>query len=305
MSASEVILNTAIAAVNSNDRLRIYSQGPNGGIHEALYEGGWQDGNGGNTITTAKLGSPIAATTKDLNEIRVYTLSNDNVLTETAYSNGRGWYTGDLGSKRFVVAPYSKIGATFLATGSSLQLRVYAQLPDNTIQEFGYDSPSTGWVKQSNLGSAIAGSSIATTSFNTSSLSIRTYVQSPSHSLVEHAYDSPKGWYNGAFNVASAPPHAALAVTSFATSSSIALRVYHSSGNDTLVERAYDGDGWYAGGFSQRTIPGSQAAVISWTTGGTNLRVYFQNGTLSTAVSEWVWSGGWVKGATAIPPASQ
>jgi hypothetical protein len=54
--------------VNSNDRLRIYSQGPNGGIHEALYEGGWQDGNGGNTITTAKLGSPIAATTKDLNE---------------------------------------------------------------------------------------------------------------------------------------------------------------------------------------------------------------------------------------------
>ncbi|OBT95410.2 hypothetical protein VE01_05238 [Pseudogymnoascus verrucosus] len=173
MSASDIIFNTAIAAVNNNDHLRVYTQDTNGGIRESLYEGKWQNGNAGNTIVTAKLGSPIAATSKELKEIRVYTLSTDNILTETAYSAGRGWYTGDLGAKKFVVAPYSKIAATFLATGSSLQLRVYAQLPDNTIQEYGYDSASTGWVKQTNLGSAVAGSSIATTSFNISSLSIR------------------------------------------------------------------------------------------------------------------------------------
>ncbi|KFZ08258.1 hypothetical protein V501_06037 [Pseudogymnoascus sp. VKM F-4519 (FW-2642)] len=288
MSASDIIFNTAIAAVNNNDHLRVYTQDTNGGVRESLYEGKWQNGNAGNTI------------------IRVYTLSTDNILTETAYSSGRGWYTGDLGAKKFIVAPYSKIAATFLATGSSLQLRVYAQLPDNTIQEYGYDSASTGWVKQTNLGSAVAGSSIATTSFNISSLSIRTYIQTPSLSLAEHAYDTPKGWYTGAFSVASAPPRAAIAATSYpASASAISLRVYHAAADNTLVERAYDGDGWYAGAFVQKTVPGTQVAVIEWTTQGTQLRVYFQNGTQVSGVSEWVWSGGWVKGAAAIPPATQ
>ncbi|OBT52371.1 hypothetical protein VE04_07737 [Pseudogymnoascus sp. 24MN13] len=280
MSASDIIFNTAIAAVNNNDHLRVYTQDTNGGIRESLYEGKWQNGNAGNTIVTAKLGSPIAATSKELKEIRVYTLSTDNILTETAYSAGRGWYTGDLGAKKFVVAPYSKIAATFLATGSSLQLRVYAQLPDNTIQEYGYDSASTGWVKQTNLGSAVAGSSIATTSFNISSLSIR--------------------------GASRPPPRAAIAATSYpASASAISLRVYHAAADNTLVERAYDGDGWYAGAFVQKTVPGTQAAVIEWTTQGTQLRVYFQNGTQVSGVSEWVWSGGWVKGAAAIPPAAQ
>ncbi|OBT70265.1 hypothetical protein VE03_00307 [Pseudogymnoascus sp. 23342-1-I1] len=306
MSASDIILNTAIAAVNNNDHLRVYTQDTKGGIRESLYEGKWQNGNGGNTIVTAKPNSPIAATSKELNEIRVYTLSTDNVLTETAYSANRGWYTGDLGTKKFVVAPHSKIAATFLATGSSLQLRVYAQLPDNTIQEYGYDSPSSGWVKQTNLGIAVAGSSIATTSFNFSSISIRTYIQTPTLSLAEHAYDSPKGWYTGALNAA-APPLATIAATSFPLSASkIALRVYHTAADKTLVERAYDGDGWYAGAFVQRTVEESRAAVVAWGGGGgTQLRVYLQNGTQGTAVSEWVWSGAWVKGAVALPPAAQ
>lgn len=55
----------------------------------------------------------------------------------------------------------------------------------------------------------------------------------------------------------------------------------------------------------QRSIPGTQAAVIAWTEEGTQLRVYFQNGTQVSGVSEWVWSNGWVKGAAAIPPAAQ
>ncbi|OBT75607.1 hypothetical protein VF21_05826 [Pseudogymnoascus sp. 05NY08] len=295
MSASDIILNTAIAAVNNNDHLRVYTQDTNGGIRESLYEGKWQNGNAGNTIVTAKLGSPI----------RVYTLTTDNILTETAYSAGRSWYTGDLGAKNFVVAPYSKIAATFLATGSTLQLRVYAQLPDNTIQEYGYDSASTGWVKQTNLGTAVAGSSIATTSFNISSLSIRTYIQTPTLSLAEHAYDTPKGWYTGSFTLPSAPPRASIAATSYPSSSGISLRVYHAAADNTLLERAYDGEGWYAGGFVQRTVPGTQAAVISWTSDGTQLRVYFQNGTQVSGVSEWVWSGGWVRGVEAIPPAAQ
>ncbi|OAF59932.1 hypothetical protein VC83_02794 [Pseudogymnoascus destructans] len=90
---------------------------------------------------------------------------------------------------------------------------------------------------------------------------------------------SPKGWYTGAFSIPSA-------------SFKISLRVYHAAADNTLVERAYDGGG-------------TLTAVIVWATEGKQLRVYFQNGTQVSGVSEWVWSGGWVKGAAVIPPAAQ
>ncbi|OBT90746.1 hypothetical protein VE02_00672 [Pseudogymnoascus sp. 03VT05] len=183
------------------------------------------------------------------------------------------------------------------------QLRVYAQLPDNTIQEYGYDSSSTGWVKQTNLGTAVAGSSIATTSFNISSLSIRTNPHPlPRRTRLRHPQRVVHWRLQPPLRP---PPRASIAVTSYPSSSGISLRVYHAAAGNTLLERAYDGDGWYAGGFVQRTVPGTQAAVISWTTEGTQLRVYFQNGTQVSGVSEWVWSGGWVRGVEAIPPAAQ
>lgn len=81
--------------------------------------------------------------------------------------------------------------------------------------------------------------------------------------------------------------------------------MYHTADDNTLMGRAYNGDGWYPGGFAQRAIPGTQAAVISWTSDVTQLRVYFQNWAQVSAFSEWVWSGGWVKGAAALPPAQQ
>ena len=34
-----------------------------------------------------------------------------------------------------------------------------------------------------------------------------------------------------------------------------------------------------------------------------NLRVYFQNGTEVSGVSEWMWNGKWAQGVKAIPPA--
>jgi len=60
-------------------------------------------------------------------------------LKEIAYSAGRGWYAGDLNTRNYAVAPYSKVAATFLP-GKGQVLRVYVQSTDNTIQEYGYDS---------------------------------------------------------------------------------------------------------------------------------------------------------------------
>lgn len=75
-------------------------------------------------------------------EIRVYTLTEGNTLQEFAYDSGTGWYNGGLGGAKFQVAPYSRIAAVFLAGTDALQLRIYAQKPDNTIQEYMWNGAS-------------------------------------------------------------------------------------------------------------------------------------------------------------------
>ena len=64
------------------------------------------------------------------------------MLKEAAYDHSKGWYDGAMSKLRMELAPYSKLAACFLP-GSDLVLRVYCQLPDNTIQEFGYGGKRT------------------------------------------------------------------------------------------------------------------------------------------------------------------
>lgn len=132
----------------------------------------------------------MAATSKQLQNIRVYYLSEQNTLKEAAYDSGKGWYDGGMSSQRFPVAPYSKIAASILAGFDKIVLRVYAQMEDNTIQEYGWDSTfsidlihclltsysvgdGSGWRKMTNLGAAMPGTHIGCTSYKTSQLSIR------------------------------------------------------------------------------------------------------------------------------------
>lgn len=60
---------TAIGAVNNADHLRVYTQDVLGNIRESLFEGGWVNGTSKNVIAQGKLGSPLAATSKALNEV--------------------------------------------------------------------------------------------------------------------------------------------------------------------------------------------------------------------------------------------
>jgi len=300
----QIFFRTPIAAVNSTNHLRVYTMDVSGAIRESQYEGQWTGGQPDNVIARAKIYSPVAATSKELTNIRVYYLSNDNKLQEACYDAGKGWYGGALNHSNFAVAPYSKLAASFLAVGSALQLRVYAQQPDNTIQEYGYDNSSSGWQRMTNLGAALPGSEIASTSYRTSKLCIRVYFQSTNHNLIEKCYDSAP-WYTGGFSVQSAIPRCPIAATSFnASSNGVSLRVYYGTGGDRILEKGYDSSNWYDGGFSVNSIPGSEVAVINWGGGsGINLRVYFQKGTKVTGVTEWMWNGGWSQGAAGIPPA--
>jgi hypothetical protein len=92
------------------------------------------------------------------NSIRVYFLDSKNQLQEAAWDRGKGWYTGAL-SNQFTVAPFSSVAGTFIFEKQS-DLRVYAQLPDFTIQEFVY-TPGGQWAKGTSLGRALVGTDIA------------------------------------------------------------------------------------------------------------------------------------------------
>jgi len=304
---NQIVFGSALAGVNQTNELRIYSQDVLGGIRESIYEKGWSGG--AKSLTSSKLGSALATANRGLQHIRIYYTSTDNKLREIAYDTGKGWYDGGLNGSGFVVAPYSQIAATYLAKKDD-QIRVYVQSPDNSIQEYGFDGPNSGgWKKMSNLGLALPGTSIATTSYGgTSGLSIRTYFQKSDLSITELAYDANTSWYTGQLTIraSSTTPRASLATTSFGdTSSGISLRLYYSTPTNTILEKAFDDpkSGWYDGGFNQASIPGSKIAAISWQTGTDNqIRVYFQKGVSVTAVTEAVYSSGWSLGVLALPP---
>lgn len=75
-------------------------------------------------------------------QIRLYFLSSDNKLREFAYDSNVGWYDGVLNNSNITLAPYSQVAATALLPNKDLTIRIYAQIADNTIQEFGWDSKS-------------------------------------------------------------------------------------------------------------------------------------------------------------------
>lgn len=126
------------------------------------------------------------------------------------------------------------------------------------------------------------------------------YYQDAKLNLVEKAWDG-KGWYQGGFHVANKVPRAPLGVTSWGEGNSLGIRVYYGTVSNVIKEKGWDGSsgGWYDGGFSQESVPGSRVCAIPLDI----LRVYIQNGTLSTAVTEFAWEGKWVVGKDALPPA--
>ncbi|RHZ43504.1 uncharacterized protein CDV56_102636 [Aspergillus thermomutatus] len=233
----------------------------------------------------------------------VYSVSNNNTLQEEAHDSNTGWYTGQLTNSNIEVAAYSSLGAAYLAGTYTPTIRVYAQLTDNSIQEYGWDDDSNEWQAFHNLGQALPGTAIAVTSFTIPNQSIRVYFQDPQNNLIEMGHDSDSGWGQGSFSVANAIPRTALAVS---TTEDDSIHVYYGGSNDRILERIHDANsGWYDGAFAQPSIPGSQVAAINWGTGsGLTICLYLQQGIDVSAVSEYQWeNGSWSVKQAAIPPA--
>lgn len=297
-SINEIAIRTSVAAINKGTSLRVYETDIEGKIRETQYEGKWTGGTSANAIGHGKIGTPVAATSLGLSSIRVYFIGPDNKVHESCYDSGRSWYDGDLTKAGFAVAPYSGIAGVFIDSHSTL--RVYGQLANNTIQEWCWNNDGKAWHTGTNLGAALPGTSIAATSWgNGSPHFIRVYFQDTSLNIIEKAWDG-KGWYNGGLHFTNDVTRTTLGVTSWTHgNTSPAIRLYYSAPSNIIKEKAWDGSGWYDGNFAQPSLPASNVAAIPEPV----LRVYIQNGTQDTAVTEFAWNHGWVTGKDALPPA--
>jgi hypothetical protein len=327
---NDIPICTALAAVREDAHLRVYETDVDGGIREVQYEGRWMGGQQNNAIAKGKVGTPIAATSIGLQHIRVYYVTQNNCLGEAAYDSGSGWYDGNLTAQQFNVAPESSVAAVLL--GGQTTLRVYGQLPDNTIQEWVcklqpirlpqaipdltfLDTGEHGWTLGSNLGHALPGTQIAATTWGNNPVHIRyayllfshtytntqrsVYAQDTSLNVFEKTWDG-QGWHTGGLRFSNPIPRAALAVTSWGGDDGLGIRLYYGAPGNVVREKAWDGGGgWYDGGFEQACIPASNIAAIPLGI----LRVYLQTGTEDTAVTEYMWSNGWQVGYRALPPA--
>lgn len=69
--------------------------------------------------------------------IHVFFIAEGNMVKEVCRdSNGR-WHDGQLCKLAIKVAPYSMLSACLLAREAEYHMRVYVQMMDNTIQEYG------------------------------------------------------------------------------------------------------------------------------------------------------------------------
>ncbi|KAL2785009.1 fungal fucose-specific lectin [Aspergillus keveii] len=290
VGAQQVRFRSAITALNNEDNVRVYSQDTSGGIREARYEKGkWTGGDEGSIVTRGILGTPIAAVRQDQHQaIHLFYITEGNLVRQMHRDPRGRWQDGNLNQTNVRVAPYSMIAACHVE-GANQPLRLYVQLPDNTIQEYGSDGSDHGWSQIKNLGPALPGTGLACAVTQGHNTSVRLFLQDDNFAITERQSQDGQNWRNGDLSITKANPRTDLTALRCGDNE---VRVYY-------VDQGH---------FDQPCVPGSQVAAVSWGSrreshNDCNIRIYFQNGHQVTAITEWKYDGKWERGHQGLPPA--
>ncbi|KAL6890455.1 fucose-specific lectin [Trichoderma evansii] len=274
--ATEYTINarSAVAAVAASARsFRIYFQDTQNGIREGVYhDGKWTVS--GKAIFYAKRLTPLSAVSWDGgNQVRIYSISEDDSLEEWCYSNGGRWVPGYLTNLKVRTAPNSSVAAV---NWDGSNIRVYCQEESsNAVQEYCVGNP---WTRGATLPVADQGSNLAAVSWiQNGSPHLRVYYQAADLTIHEHCYDS--GWSKGGFNPGIALKNTAIAATGW-NSSGVQLRVYAQDSYGLL--RGYKWSGSWEKTESGSHMPvGTHMVAVNWYDEQI-VRVYYQsdNGTI-------------------------
>ncbi|KAF8451750.1 fucose-specific lectin [Kalaharituber pfeilii] len=288
---NSILPRSAIAAVNHNEKIRIYFQTYNGQLRE-IYSNDGATYHCSPCLPTPegqKAFTPLSAVTySEGREIRLYYLTRDSVIQELCYS-GDGWYPGELNHLRIRTAPYSKLAAVFC---ERLGHRVYYQRDlDNKIVEVLMDFiGGGGWRIGAALSEALPGSALTAYCHSPGDSPIWVYFQAQDLStreIVSYNWRDEK-----VIHIGRTTPHSSLSVINLG-GNSVNLRLYlQARFGDTVGELAKcGGQGTIWSEFRQLryAVQLTPLAAVSWDN-GKEIRVYFQGD--GDDISEEKLSGG-------------
>ncbi|KAI1356759.1 fucose-specific lectin [Xylaria sp. FL0043] len=278
MSSAQARDGTDVAVTATGEyECKVYYQDTNGTIRESVHLlSGWK--NTTSSTFSAKPASPLAVISFDSGkEVRVYCVSADGYLEEYGYNSKQSsWWSGALTKQKFRVAEASKVAAVYWSEKNNI--RVYAQDPDNKIQELVYTDDG-GWRKGAVLPTAEVGSSLAAVRWEKSGTHLRVYYLAPGSTVKEHCYEDSR-WFDGEFSINNIPPFASIAAVVWRDSNSgVHLRVYVQDSTARIAVYQNDG-GWKSQGTIQGTNlgtlrPGRRIAALEWKDGAEQ-RLYYQ-----------------------------
>jgi hypothetical protein len=278
------IPGTGIAVVTDRTwSLRVFYQLLNGITQESRHlDGIW---------TTEDLSfspvddSPLAAITYNAGkEIRVYFLDTDYVVQEFCYSDGKGWYRGEIGKQGAKASPASGLaaiayGSDVLGAGEKgVHIRVYYQeASSNDIAELANDGY---WhAGELRIADALGATKLAAVAYYfQNQTQIRVYYQDRGLYIKEHGHND-SGWFKGALNAGQITAHSPIAAVVFGD---VQLQVYYRDTRGRVVFVKNTG-AWSGANVIEGIGPGYNFAVLQWES-GRYLRLYYQ--TFGGAIAE-------------------
>ncbi|KAL3458087.1 fungal fucose-specific lectin [Aspergillus heterothallicus] len=306
VGAQHIRFRCAIAAVNREDNICVFSQDTSGRIRETTcHNGRWAGGTDKDVLAHAILGTPIAALCRSDDDImHVFFIGEGNQVREMHREPRGTWCEGEINKLNIRVAPYAMMCACHVE-GHNQSMRLYCQMPDNMIQEFGCDDSRHGWTEMTKVCSALPGTGLACAVSPGREMRIRLFCQNEHMDIVEHCSQDGKTFKEGSLHIKKALPRTDLtAVMCGEDSNDTKTQVYYADRDNRMKEVYATGNKWQVGDFDQPCVPGSRVAAVSWgSRRDCNVRVFFQGGHQVTAITEWKYHGKWEEGQRGLPPA--
>ncbi|KAF9783828.1 fucose-specific lectin [Thelephora terrestris] len=229
-------------------------------------------------VVDATPSTPLACITwMGEKEIRLYYLDRQHILQEYCYSEGLGWFVGDVGKMNIRTSTNTRLSAVYFHDGEGgVNVCVYYQeLGSQAIAELRNDGGC--WAKGDRLPDALDGTSIAAVALNLNGgVSMRVYYQAEDLSLKDHCYDSDRGWYSGEWNPGRVPGGSPINALAYEINEELHLRVCWHNQQDEIVTSMNTGS-W---GPITKVLGGVtsdfQFALVQWVD-GKYIRLYYQD----------------------------
>lgn len=267
---SNAVPGTSLSCITDKKwSLSVFSQLVGRNINRSKHlDGVWSN----SKLTAAPVeATPFASVTYSSGkQIRVYYLDSNYTIQEFCYTEGKGWYQGEVGKMNVKALPGAGLAAV-VQENNGVALHVYYQEPEGRVIRELYNNGS--WHQGELLiGGAIGGTYLAAVTYDFQNQNqVRIYYQAEDLFIREHCHNND-GWFPGELNSGPAFVRTSIAAVVFG---SVELRVFYRDAKSHVVSIANTGS-WGSPKSITGIGPSTGLAVLQWE-GGKYFRVYIQD----------------------------